>query len=141
MATPLWHNRHNLEYRVKTKFRGKLKRLLVKSPEMQPYSLTDAVLAKNWWGKAWNAYLKNYAANTNRLDKGRMYFKCDALADLKIKDGHISAVVLGSKPQPYTVEITIDPISEIKWGKIKKKCCCRCPLVATCRLALHRFRF
>lgn len=117
----IWHSRHNLEYRLRTKFRAKLKRLQQKFPSIKPFTSTEKMLTTNWWGKAWNSHLRTYAPKSNRLDKGRLNFKCEALADLKINHGHINALVLGSKQTPYHVEITITPISNTKWAHIKKK--------------------
>ncbi|MBU0467748.1 MAG: hypothetical protein KKD07_05425 [Candidatus Omnitrophica bacterium] len=76
-------------------------------------------MASNWWGKAWNANLKKYTFNTIRLEKGKLLFKCEALADFKINSDHIKAIVLGSNINPYKVKITFEPISETKWSNIQ----------------------
>jgi len=120
MLTTHWHSRHNLEYRLKTKFRRKLATFLKKSPKSAPFSVKSKTLAVNWWGKFWNAHLKYYTFNKVRLEKGKLNLRCDALADFKINANHIEAIVLGSEIKPYTVNIIIEPISENNWIKIQK---------------------
>ncbi len=115
-----WHTQYNLPYRFKTKFRRKLTTFQKKNPEITPFTITEKNLASNWWGKAWNANLKNYTFNNTRLEKGKLYFRCEALADFKINSNNIEAIVLGSKVQPYNVQITIEPISETLWTKFQK---------------------
>ncbi len=119
MYTTTWHSRYNLNSRLKTKFRRKLKTLQKKYSGINPVTLKTKALASSWWGKAWNAYLKNYTFNNIRLEKGKLYFRCEALADFKINSNHIEAIILGSQIQPHNVKITIKPISETNWVKIQ----------------------
>lgn len=119
MFTTDWHSRYNLDSRLKTTFRRKLKTLQKKRPNIVPFTVKTKTLAFNWWGKAWNAYLKNYTFKTSYLEKGKLHFRCEALADLKITSKSVEAVVLGSSIQPYDVRITIEPISEKNWIKIQ----------------------
>jgi len=115
MFTTTWHTRYNLNSRLKTKFRRKLIAFQKKHPEITPFTVPTKALASNWWGKSWNAHLKNYTFNNVQLEKGKLYFRCEALADFKINPNHIEAIVLGSKIQPYHVNITVEPLSEKNW--------------------------
>ena len=62
-----------------------------KNPNIEPICLEDRALAKNWWGKAWNLNLEGYADYSNRLDRGKSYVRYNAVLDLKITQGTISA--------------------------------------------------
>lgn len=120
MYTTDWHSRHNLNYRLKTKFKRKTIALQKKNPKISPFSPEGNLLASHWWGKAWNAHLKKYTFNTIRLEKGKLNFRCGALADFKVKSKRIKAIVLGSKIEPYYVTIKFEPIAKIKWRRIQK---------------------
>ena len=122
MFTTDWHSRYNLDYRLKTKFRRKLNNFQKNNPEITPFILKTKTLASNWWGKFWNAHLKNYTFNTVRLEKGKLYLRCGALADFKITPNHVEAIVLGSRVHPYHVKIIFEPLSETRWMKIQKLC-------------------
>lgn len=120
MRSTHWHSRLNLDYRLKTKFKQKINRLKKKDPDLKPYTIEDKTIASNWWGKSWNAYLKNYTPKKLHLEKGKLHFRCDALAHLDINARKVTALVLGSQIQPYSVELEFSAISEAKWKKIQK---------------------
>ena len=119
-TTTSWHSRHNLPYRLKTKFRRKLTTFQKKRPSIIPFSIKTKHLASNWWAKKWNTNLKNYTFGNVHLEKGKLHFRCEALADLKIDSNYIQASVLGSKINPYNVTIAVKPLSQAKWTKIRK---------------------
>lgn len=118
---PVWHHRYNLGSRLKATFRRKLAALQKKNPEITPFTLAADVLTINWWGKAWNANIKNYIPNKTELEKGKLNFRSEALADLKINTNWIEAIVLGSKITPWTVKMSIKPLAQEKWLKIQKQ--------------------
>jgi uncharacterized Zn finger protein len=120
MYGKIWHSRHNLNYRLKTKFRRKLIAFEKKNPDITPFKIDSNTLASNWWAKAWNAHLKSHNFNSLQLEKGKLYFRCEALADLKIRNNQITGTVLGSNIEPYYSKITINPITKTKWLKITK---------------------
>lgn len=120
LTTTSWHSRHNLHYRLKTKFRRKLAAFQKKNPSIIPFSLKTKALASTWWGKKWNANLKHYTASNIHLEKGKLHFKCEALADLKINSNYIQAIVLGSNINPYDVTVAINPLSQASWKRIQK---------------------
>ncbi|MFC1510758.1 hypothetical protein ACFL49_03760, partial [Candidatus Omnitrophota bacterium] len=74
-TTPVWHNRYNIGSRLKAKYRRKLITYQKKNPAITPFSLKADVLSINWWGKAWNANLKNYMCNKTDMEKGKLNFK------------------------------------------------------------------
>jgi uncharacterized Zn finger protein len=68
-------------------------------------------LAVTWWGKAWNRNLESYADYANRIGRGRSYARNGSILDLRIAPAEISALVQGSRPQPYKVRIDITTMS------------------------------
>lgn len=94
---------------------------LKKHPDAHPVVL-QGKLGNTWWGKAWNQNLERYADYENRLGRGKRYVKAEAIFDLRIKEGCISAVIAGSGRKPYDVEIRIDPMSEEAWEKLQSVC-------------------
>jgi uncharacterized Zn finger protein len=85
--------------------------------------LSSKIIAYEWWGQQWCQNIANYADCYNRLERGRAYIRKGAIKDLVIEGGHISAVVAGTRTQPYQVEIDIAPVSkniaEITLSQIK----------------------
>ncbi len=121
MRSNYWHSRLNLDYRLKNKFRRKIATLKKKMPAIQPFTVESKTLANNWWGKAWNANLREFTTKNMQLEKGKLYLRCEAVADLKI-DGHqVNARVLGSRVEPYTVSVQFKPLAKTRWNKLQKQ--------------------
>ena len=79
-----WHSRHNLEYRLKTKFRRKLATFKTKNPSIHPFVVTTKKMANNWWGKNWNAQM-TYFLNDINLASGNPRDLDRLQLDLKFK--------------------------------------------------------
>jgi uncharacterized Zn finger protein len=99
-----------------------LAKLKKKNPDLSPVVIEGKNIANTWWGKAWNKNLEIYADYTNRIGRGRSYVRSGAVLDLKIETGIVRALVMGSQPQPYHVEIKIAALSKTKWNAILKAC-------------------
>ena len=97
-------------------------KLRKKEPEMHPVVIRGHKLATTWWGKAWNDNLERYSDYENRIGRGRSYVRSGAVLDLRIGPGRIVALVQGSRPYPYRVEIEIKPLPAKVWASIKKTC-------------------
>lgn len=106
----------------KAKAEKKLKQLMKKNPAMRPVTLAGSALALTWWGKSWNQNLERYADYSNRISRGSSYVRHGAVLDLMITAGQVTALVQGSRAQPYEVAITIKPIAPAIWDAIKKEC-------------------
>ncbi len=89
---------------------------------LSPVRLTGRTLASSFWGKAWCANLEAYRDYEYRLPRGRSYVRSGAVLDLTIEPGRIAAVVAGSRPQPYAVEIKIKPLGTTLWSDLKRQC-------------------
>lgn len=85
-------------------------KLLKQGGDVQPIVLDGHAIARTWWGKAWNQNLERYADYSNRLPRGRSYVRNGSVLDLKISATTLTALVAGSRPQPYAVTIKIKPL-------------------------------
>ncbi|MBU4304873.1 MAG: hypothetical protein KJ893_04515 [Candidatus Omnitrophica bacterium] len=104
------------------KAQKKLKLLKKKNPGITPLIFQGTKLARTWWGKAWNANLEKYADYSNRIGRGRSYIRNGFVLDFKIEPGKVTALVQGSRSQPYEVAIKIEPLDKGAWKEIKKQC-------------------
>jgi uncharacterized Zn finger protein len=100
----------------------KLRQLQKKHPNLKPVILDSQTLAKTWWGKSWNSNLERYADYSNRIGRGRSYVRHRAVLDLQIRSGKVTAMVQGSRPQPYHVVVKVDKLSASNWATIRKAC-------------------
>lgn len=99
----------------------KIKTLEKKIDDLEPIRIKGRKIAKTWWGEAWNNNLEIYADYSNRLSRGRSYVRQGAIADLKIEYGRVDALVIGSKRNPYNIEITVDALEDQKYKDLIKK--------------------
>ncbi|MBI5556248.1 MAG: hypothetical protein HY885_01265 [Deltaproteobacteria bacterium] len=106
----------------KAKAEKKLAQLRKKRPDIAPVVLEGNVLARTWWGKAWNKNLERYADYSNRIGRGKSYVRHGAVLDLRIEGGKVSALVQGSRAKPYEVVIRIAPVKKGNWDHIRKEC-------------------
>lgn len=106
----------------RAKAEKKLAALKKKNPGIQPVVIEGRALAKTWWGKAWNKNLERYADYANRIGRGRSYVRHRAVLDLQIQPGMVSGLVMGSTASPYRVTVTIKPIPQKQWQRIKDQC-------------------
>ena len=98
-----------------------IEKLRKKDPDIQPVIIEGRKIAKTWWGIAWIQNLESYADYSNRIARGKSYVRTGSVIDMRIHEGHISALVQGTRAKPYNVDIHILPINEAKWKKITKK--------------------
>jgi uncharacterized Zn finger protein len=83
-----------------------------KGAVIEPVILAGREIARTWWGKAWMQNLERYADFENRLPRGRTYVRSGSVLDLKISANTITALVAGSRSQPYKIAITIKPLEK-----------------------------
>ena len=87
-----------------------------------PVTVEGRAIASSFWGKAWCGNLEAYRDYEYRLPRGRSYVRSGAVLDLDIGRGRIAAVVSGSRPRPYEVEIKIKPLARAHWSRLKRQC-------------------
>lgn len=93
-----------------------------KRPDIKPVVIAGNKIAKTWWGIAWNKNLESYADYSNRIERGRAYVRNGFVLDLQIEPGVVAAIVAGSGRNPYSIKITIDTLSKVKWERITEIC-------------------
>lgn len=106
----------------KERARRAVEKLKKKNADIQPVIVEGRTMVRTWWGKAWNANLESYADYDNRLGRGRSYLRHGSVLDLKISKGRVEALVQGSSNAPYKIVISISPLSEAVWEKVKLRC-------------------
>ena len=77
-------------------------------------------IAASFWGRAWCDNLESYRDYEYRLPRGRSYVRHGAVLHLDVSAGKIAALVCGS--EIYEVEITIKPLAQTQWSRIKTRC-------------------
>ena len=83
-----------------------------KGVAIEPIEVRGKEIAQTWWGKSWNHNLEGYSDYENRLPRGRTYVRSGAVLDLKIVPNVITAVVSGSRAQPYRIKIRIKQLNK-----------------------------
>ena len=106
----------------KEKAKKQIEKLKKKQPNIAPIVIEGNLIAKTWWGKAWNKNLEIYADYSNRIARGRSYVRNGAVLDLQITQGVVKALVQGSDRKPYEIKIIIEPLSNEKWRSILALC-------------------
>ncbi len=72
-----------------------------------------------WWGRAWIEALEQRASlDPNRLPRGRTYARHGHVAGLELAPGAVSALVQGSRRQPYRVKVAMRQFTETDWDRL-----------------------
>ena len=100
----------------------KRRQLEKKGQQLDPVCLNGRAIARSWWGQAWCRNLESYADYSNRIGRGRSYLRCGAVLDLKIEETRVTALVQGSRSQPYKVAIRIAALAKTAWERIRSDC-------------------
>jgi uncharacterized Zn finger protein len=95
--------------------------LTKKGHKLEPVAAAGREIARTWWGKAWTQNLERYADYENRVPRGRTYVRSGAVLDLKISANTITALVAGSRPQPYKITIHIASLDKKVEKSLKAK--------------------
>ena len=95
---------------------------LEKRQGLRPVIIEGSVIARTWWGKAWNKNLESYADYTNRIGGGRSDVRSGAVLDLQVSAGEVKALVQGSRAKPYAITITIKKLNKNTWNLVTSAC-------------------
>lgn len=77
-------------------------------------------IGRSWWSRRFLEVLESFALGT-RLTRGRSYARAGQVLSLDITPGLVSAVVQGSRPQPYQVSIALPPFPAALWSRIEEE--------------------
>jgi uncharacterized Zn finger protein len=76
-------------------------------------------IGEKWWSRRFVDVLESFA-DSGRLTRGRAYARKGQVVDLKVEAYEVTAVVQGSREEPYDVAIGIDAIDEPTWEAIEE---------------------
>jgi uncharacterized Zn finger protein len=89
---------------------------------VEPIVIEGRAIARTFWGKAWCDHLERYCDYENRLPRGRAYVRNGSVLHLGIGARRVEALVQGSRPAPYEVEVSIAGLARARWKKIVGAC-------------------
>ncbi len=116
-----WFPRQMTKYEKAAKAAKTIARLTKKGIALSPVPEFGGRIAKTFWGKAWCDNIESYRDFAYRLERGRSYVRSGAVIDLKLGNGTVDALVIGSGSRPYTVNIGITPMAKDKWDALVKR--------------------
>jgi uncharacterized Zn finger protein len=69
------------------------------------------------WGERWLATVER-AAGRGRLSRGLTYARSGRVDELAVEPGRIAAVVQGSRPTPYRVDVRLPAFDDARWARV-----------------------
>lgn len=82
----------------------------------------QGAFVSSWWAKRWLQVLESFNIGA-RLGRGRRYARSGQVLSIEIAEGCVAAVVQGSRPKPYNVQIRLKPLSRQAWNRFAKVLC------------------
>ncbi|MER5335535.1 SWIM zinc finger family protein [Micromonospora sp. NPDC002717] len=79
---------------------------------------TRGAIGRSWWSRRFLEVLESFALGT-RLTRGRSYARAGQVVRLDVAPGTVSAVVQGSRAQPYEVSIALTPFPPELWSRVE----------------------
>jgi uncharacterized Zn finger protein len=77
----------------------------------------QGAFAKSWWAKRWIAVLEGFNIGA-RLGRGKRYAREGQVLAIEIEKGLVTAVVQGSRAEPYRVKIGVRILSGRDWKRL-----------------------
>lgn len=74
-------------------------------------------LASSWWARRWMSTLDGFGWS-GRLARGRSYARNGRVLEVEISRGVVRARVQGSEPQPYRVQMSVEPFEDAVWDRV-----------------------
>lgn len=72
-----------------------------------------------WWGQRWIEALERLGAQwRSRLPRGRTYARKGTVHALELGVGEVTALVSGSRPDPYGVEVLLPAFDDATWRMV-----------------------
>jgi len=96
-------------------------------PWSRPRKVTGGIKARSargpigeqWWSRRFIDVLESFGLQT-RLARGRTYARSGQVLGLDIGTGHVTALVQGSRVKPYSVKLTVDPLTTRQWRRVEE---------------------
>ncbi len=74
-------------------------------------------IGESWWSRRFIEILESFELG-GRLARGKRYARTGQVVSLHLGPGQVSAVVQGSRPEPYHVSITVATLTESEWDRV-----------------------
>ncbi|WP_341717057.1 SWIM zinc finger family protein [Micromonospora sp. FIMYZ51] len=81
---------------------------------------TRGAIGVSWWSRRFLEVLESFALGT-RLTRGRSYARAGQVLSLDVAPGKVSALVQGSRAQPYRVQIGLRPFPARLWHRLERQ--------------------
>jgi uncharacterized Zn finger protein len=75
---------------------------------------SETVGAREWWAQRWVDVLESFGWR-RRLERARNYVREGRVLSLEFQGAKVIATVQGTAPEPYDVDLALDPFSEEQW--------------------------
>jgi uncharacterized Zn finger protein len=75
-------------------------------------------IGEQWWSRRFIEVLESYGMG-GRLQRGRSYARAGQVVSLDLEPGIVTAVVQGSRPEPYDVVIEVACLDEDEWQDVE----------------------
>ena len=76
-------------------------------------------IGEQWWSRRFIDVLESFGLQS-RLSRGRNYARSGQVLSLGIGTGHVTAKVQGSRVKPYSVKLTVDPLTTRQWRRVEE---------------------
>jgi uncharacterized Zn finger protein len=76
-------------------------------------------IGEQWWSRRFIDVLESFGMQ-GRLARGRNYARQGQVLSLEIGTGHVTALVQGSRINPYRVKLTVDPLTRPQWRAVER---------------------
>ena len=74
-------------------------------------------IGEQWWSRRFIDVLESFGLQS-RLSRGRNYARSGQVRSLDVGTGHVTATVQGSRVRPYSVKLTVDPLTTRQWRRV-----------------------
>lgn len=76
-------------------------------------------IGEHWWSRRFTDVLESYGVG-GRLQRGRTYARAGQVMQLGLGPGVVSAIVQGSRAEPYQVRIEVDCLTDAEWRDVEE---------------------
>jgi uncharacterized Zn finger protein len=77
-------------------------------------------IGEQWWSRRFIAFLES-SGMSGRLQRGRAYARRGQVLEFALAAGKVTARVQGSRPSPYSVSITVRPLTVAQWREVEAR--------------------
>jgi uncharacterized Zn finger protein len=81
---------------------------------------TRGAIGRSWWSRRFLEVLESFALGT-RLTRGRSYARAGQVVRLDVAPGEVTAVVQGSRAEPYQVRVALPAFPPALWSRIEEQ--------------------